>query len=421
VPQVVRTIERTDAPDIGDAVLCENATRVIEKSLGSQEIKAVDVATGKMIWKTLLPGSFPGPVADRRIAIDESKRLGATASAAGGIVVFLLDSGTVTNTLLTASKCQAITFVADGRFAVADQDGRVFIVSSIGAAEPEQISQDLPRGGVESLAASPDGTLLAVGGVDSSIRLFDVRTKRQIRELRGHNGPVLFLRFVAGGQRLLSGSGDATARLWDPANGAEVCCFTGHERAVTCADLSPDGTRLVTGSEEAHLRFFDPSDGTLVYLPQSHLQWRRAVQFDPTGDRLLVAGWTPRTSVQIYDIRRECARIDGSMDAEIRAALSAGQPPHAILDNLLTHLSDPEQRQNARVLLLSESIRNVTAALHALNPPFSSAGAKYWPYGTSPPPDDDAGLLRARDVCQRILNQATPPGSQPENLSLRQH
>lgn len=85
--------------------------------------------------------------------------------------------------------------------------------------------------GVDVLAFSPDGCILAWGGFEHpAIRLLETATGRERRRFTGHRGAVTSLSFSADGQRLLSGSNDTTALVWDlgssrtdrPSTAAEV-------------------------------------------------------------------------------------------------------------------------------------------------------------------------------------------------------
>src|SRR5262249_12647595 len=68
---------------------------------------------------------------------------------------------------------------------------------------------------VRSVAFSPDGTTLASGGDDQMVRLWDVVAGKELYRSAGHRGSLLRVAFAAAGRTLASGSGDTTALVWD--------------------------------------------------------------------------------------------------------------------------------------------------------------------------------------------------------------
>jgi WD40 repeat protein len=71
-------------------------------------------------------------------------------------------------------------------------------------------------GAVFSVAFSRDGTTVASGSADVTVRLWDVATHRQIgNPLTGHADGVLSVAFGPDGTTLASSSQDHTVRLWD--------------------------------------------------------------------------------------------------------------------------------------------------------------------------------------------------------------
>jgi len=68
---------------------------------------------------------------------------------------------------------------------------------------------------IYALAFSPDGTRLASGSLDHTIRIWDVATGEGRATLTGHAGRVMAVTFSPDGKSLASGSWDETIRLWE--------------------------------------------------------------------------------------------------------------------------------------------------------------------------------------------------------------
>jgi WD40 repeat protein len=111
------------------------------------------------------------------------------------------------------------------------------------------------------LAFSPDGKILASGGYDNRVRLWDPETGKEVRTLEGHKGYVNSIAFSADGKWLASGSQDHDLRLWDVTTGKERRRFQGHTAPVERVALSPDGKVLASCCQGGTLRLWDTATG----------------------------------------------------------------------------------------------------------------------------------------------------------------
>lgn len=99
---------------------------------------------------------------------------------------------------------------------------------------------------VTALATSSDELLLA-SGTGKSIRLWNLKTLKPVRSLRGHRGWISALAFSPNGQLLASSSLDQTIRLWNLQTGSLMMTLYPRQ-VVTALAFSPDSQTLASGS-----------------------------------------------------------------------------------------------------------------------------------------------------------------------------
>src|SRR5207244_3209365 len=72
-----------------------------------------------------------------------------------------------------------------------------------------------PAGGIQALAFTPDGRLLASGSDDGVVQLWDMAGGILRRRFEAHGGGVSRLLFSRDGRWLVTAGEDATIALWD--------------------------------------------------------------------------------------------------------------------------------------------------------------------------------------------------------------
>jgi cytochrome c len=154
----------------------------------------------------------------------------------------------------------------------------------------------LPQAGISAIEA-PDNVnalvftsegLLAGGGYDAALRLWEAGSGREAAVLGGHEAGINALLALPDG-RLVSGSSDQTVRLWDVAARAEAGVLLGAEAAVLSLAAPPDAGWIAAGDAEGFITVWD-SSGKLLRRWRAHAgpAWGLAVA--PGAQKLLSAG-----------------------------------------------------------------------------------------------------------------------------------
>jgi mono/diheme cytochrome c family protein len=132
---------------------------------------------------------------------------------------------------------------------------------------------------VVSLARHPKEEWAAYGGAEGGLRVYKMKENQErtagnndvnlVREFERQPGPVQAVAFSPDGALLAAGGVGGEVRVYKTADGARAATLKGHEGAVFALAFSPDGKRLITGGFDGLIRVFDPASGkvTTVMLP----------------------------------------------------------------------------------------------------------------------------------------------------------
>ena len=154
-----------------------------------------------------------------------------------------------------------------------------------------QLLYRIPQPGwVSALAFSPDGRTVACGHDDGFVRLWDVRSQRQVGELASHSDAVSAIRFSAAGDRLATAGEDRVVQVWDAASHKLLATLKSHTDRIPALTWSPDGGLLVSAGWDTSARVWRPGVAAEpAMLLNSHADQVLCVAFSPEGGLLATA------------------------------------------------------------------------------------------------------------------------------------
>ncbi|CCH31028.1 hypothetical protein ABZ816_02020 [Actinosynnema sp. NPDC047251] len=195
-------------------------------------------------------------------------------------------------------KVNAVAYTRDGtRMATGGDDRTVRLwdvtepLRPVGTAELADQPDD-----VESLAFSPGGGLLVASHYDGQVRIWNLENPREPVLLTGfaaHEDPIYQAELSPDGTLLATSGAAGRVRLWDvraPRRPAALGEFTGHEGIVWRVAFSPDGARLATAAEDGTARLWRVADRVELARIDAHAGPVRSLAFSPDGVRLVTAG-----------------------------------------------------------------------------------------------------------------------------------
>jgi len=274
----------------------------------TDKVKVLSTAGEDILGGGLVPGLREGPavVADSAFAISwDGTMLAASGSNTmlGTVRIYNVKTGKPVGPAVSLGKdeeIESLAFSPDARYLACGTLGTNIHILE---APSLKIVRVLPghAASVTFLVFDRSGGKLASRGGDAHIHVLSFPDGRLLANLHDRGGGFGDLAFSPDGSLLASGQTDHTIRLWNLAR-LEVppTYLHGHIGAVNSLLFSRGGNELYTGSVDGTVKVFDiSSKGSTNILYQSG--WADEVSFSPDGTLLAVADFNGRTAV-LWDV-----------------------------------------------------------------------------------------------------------------------
>ena len=169
---------------------------------------------------------------------------------------------------------------------------------------------------------SPDGRTIVTASLDGTARLWDFKSRGEVRRFEGHSGWVHSAVFSPDGLSVVSAGGDRSARVWSIESGKEIRRFMGHDDQVDTAVFSPDGLLVLTAGRDKTARIWCVESGKEIRRFMGHDDQVNTAVFSPDGLLVLTAGADKTARIWCIESGREILRIQGHDGAVNTAVFS---------------------------------------------------------------------------------------------------
>uniref|UniRef100_A0A6I8SMD8 APG16-like 1 n=1 Tax=Xenopus tropicalis TaxID=8364 RepID=A0A6I8SMD8_XENTR len=177
-------------------------------------------------------------------------------------------------------------------------------------------SFDAHDGEVNAVRFSPGSRLLATGGMDRRVKLWDViGNKCEAKgSLTGSNAGITSIEFDSAGSYLLAASNDFASRIWTVDDYRLRHTLTGHSGKVLSAKFLLDNARIVSGSHDRTLKLWDLRSKVCIKTVFAGSSCNDIV----CTEQCVMSGHFDK-KIRFWDIRTECIVRELELQGRITA------------------------------------------------------------------------------------------------------
>jgi WD40 repeat protein len=142
-----------------------------------------------------------------------------------------------------------------------------------------------------------DGAFIVTGSSDQQLKIWDAKTRLEVRSLQGHTGQVVCLAGSPDSRVIASGGSDNSVRLWDIPQPRPLHTYAGHTLAVRHVVISADKRSAVTVGDDKSIRFWDLETRKVSAVWDKQEFEIERIAFRPDGRQVATADAAGRISL----------------------------------------------------------------------------------------------------------------------------
>jgi len=219
-----------------------------------------------------------------------------------------------TETLSRIAPVATLAFSPDGNLIALGGRQEVLVLRVEDGELLASLSQTHPK--VTAVAFSADGQSLAAAsglpGKQGELRVYTVSRSQPTAftprfTIAAHKDLVHELSFSADGKLLATCSYDHLVKLWDAYSGKELKTLADHSDAVYSVAFSPSGNLLASAGADRAVKIWDPTSGQRLYTLAEASDWVYAVAWSPDSKHVAAAGVD--RSIRIWEVTRTGGKL----------------------------------------------------------------------------------------------------------------
>jgi len=142
--------------------------------------------------------------------------------------------------------------------------------------------------------------MLISGSCDTTVKIWDVRTKSPSMSFTGHHAQINDVRVSPDGAWLATCGNDNKVYIWDIKTGSIIMKFDYHDAPVTCIKFNPQDLAIAAGGNEKFVTYYSLENEKDIKRTTREACTIDAIEFDNNGELIFSAS---QNSLKVWDVK----------------------------------------------------------------------------------------------------------------------